>query len=203
VGINLTRVGHIFLSFLGSVYLGKDIRTGAEVALKIGHADHLPSRIGHEYNVYQKTAGSTGISPVLWYGKEGPFEVIVLDHLGTSLGDLVNAQQLDLMQTFFFASQMVCSSDVYGVLLSLFYSCRQLNRYIFDTTSIVTSSPATSWFDPINQPSSSLTLAWRSYSAILQLIYTHHTLRIIRWSVLFRLCPSLASKDMLSHVAMT
>jgi hypothetical protein len=178
---------------------------GAEVALKIGCADHLPSRISHEYNMYQKTAGSTGISLVLWCGKEGPFEVIILDHLGTSLGNLVNVQQLDLMQTFFFASQMVCSSDVYGVLvlLSLFYSCRQLNRYIFDTTSIVTSSPATSWFNPINQLSSSLTLAWRSYSAILQLIYTHHTLRIIQWLVLFRLCPSLASKDMLSHVAMT
>ena len=37
-GYKFDSSGHIFLSFLGSVYLGKDIRTGAEVALKIGRA---------------------------------------------------------------------------------------------------------------------------------------------------------------------
>jgi hypothetical protein len=36
----------------------------AEVALKIGHADHLPSRLSHEYHMYKKTASSIGISPV-------------------------------------------------------------------------------------------------------------------------------------------
>ena len=118
-GYKFDSSGHIFLSFLGSVYLGKDIRTGAEVALKIGRAGHSTSRINHEYNVYKKTAGSTGIPSVRWYGKEGHFEVIVLDHLGTSLGDLVNAQQLDLTKTFFLASQMVCSLDTYRGLTEL------------------------------------------------------------------------------------
>jgi serine/threonine protein kinase len=107
VSPTLTRVRHIFLSSLGSVYLGKDIRTGAEVALKIGRADHSPSRLSHEYQVYQKTAGSIGISSVRWYGKEGPYEVLVLEYLGTSLGDLISAQQFDHRKTFFFASQMV------------------------------------------------------------------------------------------------
>jgi len=34
----------LFTSFLASVFLGKDIRTGTDIALKIGHADHMPSR---------------------------------------------------------------------------------------------------------------------------------------------------------------
>jgi serine/threonine protein kinase len=120
VSLTLTQVRHIFLSSLGSVYLGKDIRTGAEVALKIGRADHSPSRLSHEYHVYQKTAGSIGISPVCWYGKEGSYEVIVLENLGTSLGDLVSAQQFDHRKTFFFASQMVRSLCTYRDLTEFF-----------------------------------------------------------------------------------
>jgi len=73
------------------IVTGKDIRTSAEVALKIGHADHFPSRLAHEYNVYKATAGCTGISSVCWYGKEGPYEVIILEHVRTSLGDLFSA----------------------------------------------------------------------------------------------------------------
>lgn len=46
-----------------------------------------------------------GICPVRWYGKEGSYEVIVLDHLGTSLADLISTQQFDHWKTFFF--QMV------------------------------------------------------------------------------------------------
>jgi hypothetical protein len=93
-----------------TVYLGKDIRIGAEVALKIGHADHSPLRLSHEYHMYNSTAGSIGISPVRWYGKEGPYEVIIMEHLGTLLGNLISMQQFDLRKTVFFTSQMVHSS---------------------------------------------------------------------------------------------
>jgi hypothetical protein len=63
--------------------------TGADVALKIGHPCNLTSGLSHEHNVYTTIAGSTGISQILWYGKEDVYEVIVLEHLGTSLGDLM------------------------------------------------------------------------------------------------------------------
>jgi hypothetical protein len=59
--------------------------------------------------VYTALAGCAGISPVRWYGKEGAHEVIVLEHLGTSLSDLVSEQQVDRSKTFLYASQMVCS----------------------------------------------------------------------------------------------
>ena len=97
-----------FLSSLGSVFQGKDIKTGADVALKIGRAGSSPSRLSHEYDVYTTRSGSAGISEVLWYSKEGLHEVIVLEDLGTSLGDLVRERQFDPRRTFVYASQMVC-----------------------------------------------------------------------------------------------
>lgn len=52
-------------------------------------------------------SGSTGISQVLWYGKEDVHEVIVLEYLGTSLGDLISEQRFDPGKSFLYVSQMV------------------------------------------------------------------------------------------------
>lgn len=82
--------------------------TGADVALKIGHPCNSTSGLSHEYNVYTTIAGSTGISQVLWYGKEDVYEVIVLEHLGTSLGDLIDQPKFNHGKTFSYATQMVC-----------------------------------------------------------------------------------------------
>lgn len=54
-------------------------RIEAEITVKIGHADDSSSRLRHEYNVYTEIAGGTGIPPVHWYGKEGQYEVIIMD----------------------------------------------------------------------------------------------------------------------------
>lgn len=61
--------------------------------------------LSHEYHVYETTAGSVGISPVHWYGKEGAYEVIVLENLGILLGDLISVQPFDLWKILF------CFSD--------------------------------------------------------------------------------------------
>ena len=76
---------------------------GPWLALKIGSADYLSSRLSHEYNVYTELAGSAGVSPVRWYGKEGSYEVIVMDHLGTSLGDLISRGHVDHGEVFQYA----------------------------------------------------------------------------------------------------
>ena len=84
----------------------------AKVALKIRHVDDdnpSPSRLSHEYHVYKTIAGSTGISPVYWFGKKGSHEVIIMDYLGTSLGDLIATQHFEQAEIFFFATQMVRS----------------------------------------------------------------------------------------------
>lgn len=75
--------------------------------MKIGHPCGLPSRLSHEHNVYTTIAGGRGIPRVLWYGKESIYEVIVLDHLGTSLGDLIDQLEFDHRKTFSYATQMV------------------------------------------------------------------------------------------------
>jgi hypothetical protein len=106
--LNTADLSHSILSLLGSVYLGKDILMGGDVALKIGHPYSLPSRLGHEHNVYTTIAGSKGIPQVLWYGKEDVYEVIIMNHLGNSLGDLIDQLEFDHRKTFFYATQMVC-----------------------------------------------------------------------------------------------
>ena len=57
--------------------------------------------------MYTTISGSAGIPEVLWYGKEGLCEVIVLEYLGTSLGDQVKSRQFERKMTFLYASQMV------------------------------------------------------------------------------------------------
>lgn len=82
---------------------------GTEIAVKIGH-EHDSSKLSHENGVYAAIAGGASISPVHWYGKEGQHEVIVLDHLRTSLDNLISGQQVDYRRIFQYASQMVCPS---------------------------------------------------------------------------------------------
>lgn len=77
--------------------------------MKIGHEDHS-SKLRHENHAYMSVAGSVGISTVHWYGKEGQYEVLVLDHLGTSLDKFINGQEISHDRVFQYASQMVCSS---------------------------------------------------------------------------------------------
>lgn len=96
-----------FTSSLASVFLAKEIKTGAEVALKIGHADHTSSGLSHEYDVYQKIAGCTGVSPIHWFGREGVHDVIIMDYLGTSLDDFFSGQQSGNREVFLYAPQMV------------------------------------------------------------------------------------------------
>jgi len=93
---------------LGSVYLGRDIRTGAEVALKIGSMDQSAPKLKYEHDVYKNIAGIVGTSSVLWYGYKGLHEVIILEYLGDSLGDLIKEKRFDCGKVFSCASQMVC-----------------------------------------------------------------------------------------------
>ena len=104
----LTQVLHFIYTSLGSVYLGRDIRTGADVALKIGSADQSTPKLKYKYDMYKNIAGIAGISSVLWYGYEGLYEVIVLEYLGVLLGDSIKEKQFDSEKVFLYVLQMVC-----------------------------------------------------------------------------------------------
>ena len=63
---------------IDSVYVGRNIRTGKEVALKVEHCEGSDI-LDHEYQIYKDLAGCPGISRAYWYGVEGPYNVIVMD----------------------------------------------------------------------------------------------------------------------------
>jgi len=105
---SLTDISHFSNTSLGSVYIGRDIQMGDDVAIKIGYTGLWSSRLIHEYQVYTRIAGCTGTCQVLWYSKEDMYEVMVLEYLSMSLGNLIDEQKPNSGKVFFYASQMVC-----------------------------------------------------------------------------------------------
>ena len=105
---SLTTVSYFTDTSLGSIYLGRDIQMGGDIAIKIGYPGLWSSRLVHEYQVYMRIAGSTGTCLVLWYGKDYLCEVMVLEYLGKSLDDLIDKQRPNSRKAFCFTSQMVC-----------------------------------------------------------------------------------------------
>jgi hypothetical protein len=115
---------------------------GGYVALKIAQCSS-PSRLSHEYDVYTTVGGSRGICQALWYGKEGVYEIIVLDHLGMSLADLFHQPKFDHRKIFPYATQMVRLLDKANDHANHTLACssQQSNHFMVNTTSIVTLNP--------------------------------------------------------------
>ena len=78
----------------GDIYLGHHILTGEEVAIKLESVKSRHQQLSYEYRLYRllqgKTPGqgATGIPNVRWFGKEGDYNVLIMDLLGPSLEDL-------------------------------------------------------------------------------------------------------------------
>jgi len=115
--------GHIIRDIqihIGSVYLGKDIKTEQDVALKLEVTQDLSSNLVHKYNVYQALSGLSGIPKVYWYGREGPYHVIVLDRLGSTLKE-IGWTSIGTNAVFTYAVQMVFLFLTYIYLLMFMY----------------------------------------------------------------------------------
>jgi len=74
----------------GDIYLGSNVNTGEEVAIKLECIQSRHPQLAHEYTVLRWMQGDVGIPRVYWFGKEGDFNVMVMDILGPSLEDLFN-----------------------------------------------------------------------------------------------------------------
>jgi hypothetical protein len=101
--------GHVIRDIqirIGTVYLGKDIKTERDVALKLEVAEDSDSTLAHEYSVYRAISGLPGIPRVHWYGREGPYRVIVLDRLGSTFEE-IGRTSIDTNALFTYATQMV------------------------------------------------------------------------------------------------
>ncbi|KAI3684184.1 hypothetical protein L6452_33404 [Arctium lappa] len=93
----------------GEIYLGTNIQTNEEVAIKLENVKTKHPQLLYESKLYKILQGGTGIPNVRWYGVEGDYNVLVLDLLGPSLEDLFNfcSRKLSLKTVLMLADQMI------------------------------------------------------------------------------------------------
>jgi len=97
----------------GDVYLGTNVQTGEEVAVKLESIRSRSPQLFYECKLYKVLAGGVGVPNVHWYGVEGDFNVMVMDLLGPSLEDLFNFchRKFSLKTVLMLADQMICRME--------------------------------------------------------------------------------------------
>ncbi|XWS18850.1 hypothetical protein CRYUN_Cryun32bG0080300 [Craigia yunnanensis] len=93
----------------GQIYLGTNIQTNEEVAIKLENVKTKHPQLLYESKLYKILQGGTGIPNVRWFGVEGDYNVLVMDLLGPSLEDLFNfcSRKLSLKTVLMLADQMI------------------------------------------------------------------------------------------------
>jgi serine/threonine protein kinase len=74
----------------GEIYGGVDLRTGAKVAIKLEPANAEHPQLAYEARVYQHMDGKRGIPKMLYVGREGNYNVLVLERQGPNLEHCFN-----------------------------------------------------------------------------------------------------------------
>ncbi|KAF5378093.1 hypothetical protein D9615_007600 [Tricholomella constricta] len=76
----------------GTVFLGVHTVAGKEVAIKLEPAvttkNNTNSPLRQESKIYKTLMGGTGVPWIMWSGRQGDYNVMVIDLLGPSLEDL-------------------------------------------------------------------------------------------------------------------
>ncbi|KAH9713431.1 Casein kinase 1-like protein 2 [Citrus sinensis] len=93
----------------GEIYLGTNIQTNEEVAIKLENVKTKHPQLQYEAKLYKILQGGTGIPNLRWFGVEGDYNVLVIDLLGPSLEDLFNfcSRKLSLKTVLMLADQMI------------------------------------------------------------------------------------------------
>ncbi|CAH9143701.1 unnamed protein product [Cuscuta epithymum] len=93
----------------GEIYLGTNIQTNEELAIKLESVKTKHPQLLYESKLYRILQGGTGIPNVRWFGVEGDYNVLVMDLLGPSLEDLFNfcSRKLSLKTVLMLADQMI------------------------------------------------------------------------------------------------
>ncbi len=136
---------------LGDIYLGINIISGEEVAIKLESVKAKHPQLEYESKVYKTLAGGVGVPFVRWFGTECDYNAMVLDLLGPSLEDLFNFcnRKFSLKTVLLLADQLVgsctgLSSTTVSLMLHRRY--RALNTFTRATSFTVISSPTiSSW----------------------------------------------------------
>ncbi|CAA3010855.1 casein kinase I-like [Olea europaea subsp. europaea] len=93
----------------GEIYLGTNIQTNEQVAIKLENVKTKHPQLLYESKLYKLLQGGTGIPNVRWFGVEGDYNVLVMDLLGPSLEDLFSfcSRKLSLKTVLMLADQMI------------------------------------------------------------------------------------------------
>lgn len=74
----------------GAVHMGKNIRTGKSVAIKLEHCESKEKMLEHEHRVYQKIYHENyAIPEVYWFGTSGEYRILVMEAVGLNLETLL------------------------------------------------------------------------------------------------------------------
>lgn len=97
---------------IGDIYLGINIISGEEVAIKLESVKAKHPQLEYESKVYKTLAGGVGVPFVRWFGTECDYNAMVLDLLGPSLEDLFNFcnRKFSLKTVLLLADQLVISA---------------------------------------------------------------------------------------------
>lgn len=93
----------------GEVYMGKNMHTGENVAMKFEPIRAKTPKLMYEAKVYKVLSGCFGIPSVHWYGVDGDYNVMVIDLLGPSLEDMFQScgRELSRRTLLLLADQMI------------------------------------------------------------------------------------------------
>lgn len=93
----------------GDIYLGTNISTGEEVAIKLECIKTKHPQLHIESRFYKMMAGGVGIPAIKWCGTEGDYNVMVMELLGPSLEDLFNfcSRKFSLKTVLLLADQLI------------------------------------------------------------------------------------------------
>ncbi|XP_020226910.1 casein kinase I isoform X2 [Cajanus cajan] len=93
----------------GELYLGVNVQTGEEVAVKLEPVKTRHPQLHYESKLYMLLQGGTGIPHLKWFGVEGDYNVMVIDLLGPSLEDLFNYcnRKFSLKTVLMLADQLI------------------------------------------------------------------------------------------------
>ncbi|KAJ1432229.1 kinase-like domain-containing protein, partial [Ochromonadaceae sp. CCMP2298] len=98
----------------GDIYLGTNVSTGEDVAIKLENAKAKHPQLLRETKIYRSLNGVMGVPAVRWYGSEGDFNVMVIDLLGKSLENLFEdcGRRFNLKTVLVLADQLLCRLDI-------------------------------------------------------------------------------------------
>uniref|UniRef100_A0A224XQ69 non-specific serine/threonine protein kinase n=1 Tax=Panstrongylus lignarius TaxID=156445 RepID=A0A224XQ69_9HEMI len=97
----------------GDIYLGTNISTGEEVAIKLECIRTRHPQLHIESKFYKMMQGAVGIPTIKWCGSEGDYNVMVMELLGPSLEDLFNfcSRRFSLKTVLLLADQLISRID--------------------------------------------------------------------------------------------